>query len=197
MSILRLTLIAVVACGGSKTNNIDAPPGGGDGHGNIDAPTPTPDAPAGSNTITGMMNGTNFNTVGASYWIGKPDVPATDTVVYMFDRAVACNQMTAAGWDAALPAGTQILEMKMNGKTPATYASGTNPNPTPGKSYSGYTLAAPTSTDIPASAGLVTLTMLGTPGPSGFGVGTFQLTLPGGSLAGSYDAPYCSTGREP
>lgn len=177
----------LAACGGNSSQTVDAP--GGDAQG-------TTDAPPGSNTITGSMNGAGFNTVGASYWIGNPDIPG-NTVIYVFDQPVACSQMTAAGWDAALPTGYQILEIKMNGTTPANYPDQSLPTPPTGKSYSGYTVAMPTATDVGASGGSVSLTSLGLPNASGFAVGTFQLTWSAGSLDGKYDAPYCATGREP
>lgn len=182
---LALCALVAVACGGNKSANVDAPGATGD-------------APAGSNTITGTVSGTNFNTVGSTHWIGMPDSPSTDTVIYVFDRSIACNQLTQAGWDSALPSGTQILELKMVGKTPMPYPITTAATriPAPGESISSYTVAMPTATDMVASSGSVTLTALGQP-TMGTAAGSFHLILPGGSLDGMYEAPYCSTGREP
>ena len=60
-----LTTIAVtLAACGTPSNTVDAA---------------TIDAPAGANSISGMVNGTGFNAVGAVYWIGTPDSPGTDT----------------------------------------------------------------------------------------------------------------------
>src|SRR5437879_4498387 len=104
-----VTLAAALAACSSKSSS------------NPDASTTGADAPADANMISGTVNGTGFTAVMATYWIGSPDSPATDTVIYMFDRNIACNQITTAGWDTAIPSGTQILEMKMVGKTPSTY----------------------------------------------------------------------------
>ena len=189
---ITTSLLLLAACSKSpSTNGVDAPAGGGD------APATMPDAPAGANTITGMVGGTPFTSVNAAYWIGKPDRPGTDTVIYVFDRAVLCNQMTLAGWDGALPAGTQILEMKMAGTTLANYPNGAAANPAAGQSYSGYTVAMPNAGDTPANSGFVTLTKLDAPTSTGFASGAFHLIIPGGSLDGTYAAGYCATGREP
>src|SRR5207302_5627133 len=120
--------------------------GGGTSSANVDAPASV-DAPVGANMITGTVNGNNFTTVGSTYWIGMPDSPTTDTVIYLFDRTVACSGIIAAGWDAALAAGTQILELKMVGKTAMAYPITTAATriPAAGESIASYTLAAPTA----------------------------------------------------
>jgi hypothetical protein len=179
-------VLALVACGNNKTNGADA-------HGG------SADAPAGANTISGTVNGTGFTTVGASYWIGMPDSPTTDTVVYLFDRSVACSALTNAGWDAALTAGTQILELKMVGLTPATYPVTQNAQhiPASGESVAAYGVAAPTVTDNFSTATSIVLTSIGTKTAGQLAAGSFNLTVTGGSLTGTYDAGFCATGREP
>jgi hypothetical protein len=179
-----LMIVTLTACGGSG-NTTDA--------GN------TIDTPAGSNTISGTVKGTGFTTVGATYWIGAPDSPATDTVVYMFDRAVQCNQITTIGWDTALASGTQILELKMVGKTPAAYPTTTSPShiPAAGESLSSYTVAAAGAMDNIATGGSVTLTTIGTPTAGSAATGSFHLTFGTDSLDGTYASPFCMAGREP
>ena len=184
---LRIILLtALAACGSSKNSSVDAASG-------------SPDAPAGSNTITGAIGGTGFTTVGATYWIGAPDSPATDTVIYMFDRAIACNQITTAGWDTMIPGGTQILEMKMVGKTPQAYPNTTAAShiPAAGESLSSYTVAAAGATDMIASGGSVTLATIAAPAAGNFATGMFHITFGNGSLDGNFDAAFCMTGREP
>ncbi|MBV8762349.1 MAG: hypothetical protein JO257_33980, partial [Deltaproteobacteria bacterium] len=159
-----------------------------------DAPASS-DAPPGSNMISGSVGGKTFGTVGASYVIGMPDSPSTDTVVYLFDGAVACSSITAAGWDSNLPAGTQVLELKMVGKAPATYAQTTAAThvPAPGEAAVSYTLAMPSATDMIASGGTVTLSTLS----ASAATGTFHVTFSNGMLDGKFDAPACANGREP
>lgn len=201
---LLVLAIAVVACGNKSSGGgggggggmIDAPAGGGQ----HDAPVQTPDAPAGANTITGMVSGTGFTTVGASYWIGSPDSPATDTVVYLFDKAVQCSQIVAAGWDVSvLTAGTQILELKMVGKAPKAYPVTMQAQhvPAAGESVAAYSVAGAGAMDNFSTATSITLTTIGTPANGQFASGSFQLTVTGGTLSGTYAAPYCAAGREP
>jgi hypothetical protein len=190
MRVTAANILAVlVGCGGSNI-----------GGGHIDAASQQQiDAPPGSNTITGMVNGTNFNTVVSCHWIGMPDSPTTDTVVYLFDRSVPCSAITAAGWDGTLAAGTQILELEMIGQSPASYPVTQNAQhiPAPSESVAAYTVAGPSATDNFATATAITLTTIGTPAAGHFASGNFQLTLAGGMLHGTYSASYCAAGREP
>jgi hypothetical protein len=192
----RCGLISIVlaACSGSSppTAQLDAPPPHHDAApGHADA---APDAPASSSSITGSVNGNSFTSVKTTYWIGSPD-SATDTVVYLIDHVVACDQISQAGWDATLPTGTQILELKMVGKTPGTYAQTTAPShiPAAGESASSYTAASPSATDVVASGGSVKLSALG----ASSATGTFHVTFTHGMLDGTFDADRCATGKEP
>jgi hypothetical protein len=159
----------------------------------------TVDAPAGSNTITGTVDGTTFAQVAATYWVGSPDNPDTDTVIYVFDRATECGAITAAGWDTAVPAGTQILELKLVGKTPQTYPATTAAShiPATNESAPSYTVAAPTATDQVAVGGSVTLSKLETPSAGSFASGTFHIAFAHGTLDGAFASAYCASGREP
>ena len=156
------------------------------------------DAPAGANTIQGMVDGSPFATAAASFWIGAPDSPASDTVVYVFDRPVPCSAIVDAGWDSALTPGTKILELKEVGMDSATYPNtpAATHIPAPGESFSSYTVAAPSASDLGATGGSVTLSALGS-AAGGFASGAFDLTFAGGSLAGTFDATFCAAGREP
>lgn len=176
----------LIGCGSSHSSSLDAP-------------VQLSDAPPGSNVISGSVNGTNFDTTVSVYWIGMPDSPATDTVVYMFDHSVPCDALTNAGWDGTLSSGTQILELKIVGQSPATYPVTQNAqhNPAAGESVAAYTVAGPTATDNFASATSIALSTIGTPAAGQFATGTFQLTVTGGMLSGKYAASYCGTGREP
>ena len=180
-------LLITAACGSSATSPVDA------------TTVVTGDAPAGSNTVTGMVNGKGFTMAKSTFWVGSPDSPATDTVLYLFDATIACGDIVAAGWDTTIPAGTQILELKMVGKTAMAYPTTTAPShvPAPGESLSSYTVAASTATDQISSGGSVTLTTIESPGAGRFATGSFHLTFPSGSLDGTFDAPFCMAGREP
>ncbi len=182
-----LALIGLfAACGGGST----ATP---------DAPVHSPDAPAGSNSISGMVSGTTFTSAMSVYWIGSPDSPSTDTVIYIFDHIVGCDQIVNAGWDTNLVMGTQILELKTVGKAPGTYPETTAAThvPAPGESASSYTVATAGAMDMIASGGSVTLASLGTATAGNFAVGTFHVTFGSGALDGAFTAPFCMKGREP
>ena len=187
-------LLITTACGSSSPTGVDASAS------HVDASTVViGDAPAGSNTITGMVNGKGFNMATTAFWIGSPDSPATDTVVYLFDATLACGDIAAAGWDTTIPTNTQILELKIVGKTAMAYPTTTAAThvPAPGESLSSYTIAASTATDQLASGGSVTLASIESPTAGHFATGTFQLTFANGSLDGTFDAPFCMAGREP
>jgi hypothetical protein len=181
-----LTLVALGACGGGSP----ATP---------DASTTSPDAPTGSTSIMGMVGSTTFTVAMSVYWIGTPDSPSTDTVIYLFDHPVGCAQIVNAGWDTGLVTGTQILELKMVGMAQRSYPETTAAThvPAPGESASSYTVAAAGAMDMIASSGSVTLTSLGTPATGSFAVGTFHVTFGSGVLDGTYAAPFCLKGREP
>ncbi|MDB4953997.1 MAG: hypothetical protein JWO36_1566 [Myxococcales bacterium] len=189
-----ITIATLAACSGSNT-------GAGDASNTIDS-SPTVDAPAGSTTITGSVGGKGFSTVMSTYWIGMPDADplGPDTVIYIFDKTVACNQITTAGWDTAAGlSGGQILEMKMVGTSPRAYPNTTAASHIPAKneSLSSYTIAGAGAADMIASGGSVTLSTLGTPAAGQFATGTFHITFSNGSLDGTFTAPYCAAGREP
>ena len=175
-------LFAAASCGGSNP----ADPG-------------TADAPAGSNTVMGAVNGMRFDHVLSAYWIGSPDNPATVTVIYLFDRTVECGAITLAGWDTTIPVGSQILELKLVGKMPQVFPITTAAThiPAPGESASSYTIAASGATDLVASGGAVTLTAIESAMPGHFASGSFHIAFASGQLDGGFVAPFCMPGREP
>jgi hypothetical protein len=99
------------------------------------------------------------------------------------------------GWDRAITNDTQILNMKMFGTNPATYAVSTSVSPPPGQSSVSHTFSSSAGgTQRIASGGSVTLTTL-TTGISANG--TFALSFAANSLNGTYKAVFCPGGREP
>jgi hypothetical protein len=167
-------------------------PSGGAG-----APTPTPTAtPAGSpGTISGTVSGHSYGTVSSAWWIGVPDA-AGSTVVYLFDKNVACSDLQAAGWDTRITNQTQVLELKIMSASPGTYSLSAVVPPPAGMSGSYYTLSATTGTptETSLSTGTVTLT---TRQPTTSATGSFQASATAGSLNGTFNASYCAGGVEP
>lgn len=156
--------------------------------------SPDPGPVGGTGTVSGVIDARSFDAVGASYVIGKPDDPARTIVIYVFDGAVGCGEISSAGWDEAIANGTQALELKLIGLAPAAYPVATDGRPSAGQSDVNYTVAASTPSEVLATAGTVTLTAIdGTTTATG----TFDLTFAGGSVAGGFDAVGCANGREP
>ncbi len=219
MKLHTASLLMLAACsgsssgtGGTGTGSIDS--GGGTGTGNADSGgTGTPRADAGSNgggsdsgssvsdagggsgSVDGSVGGTPFGGAAASLWLGSPDDPAT-TVVYLFSKPVACSELATPGWDTRIANGTQMLEMKMFGTSPATYKVVTTQTPAPGEAAVNYTLSATSGTPAEqvGSGGTITLTKT-TAGVRA--TGSFALNFATSNLAGTFDAAFCAGGHEP
>jgi hypothetical protein len=152
--------------------------------------------PAGAGTISGSVDGRSFADVAAAYIIGRPDDAARTTVIYVFDTAISCSEIEQAGWDETVPDQSQAIEMKLIGKSPGDYPVAGAGVPTSGEADVNYTVTSTSQTpsEVSATLGTVGLSKVdGTKSASG----TFDLTIPGGSLAGSFSAAACPGGREP
>ena len=215
MKIHTASLLALAACSGSSsgtgstgTGSVDS--GGGTSTGNVDGGgTGAPradaggsdggpsvsDAGGGSGSVDGSVGGTPFGGAAASLWIGSPDDPAT-TVVYLFSEPVTCSELATPGWDTRITNGTQMLEMKMFGTSPATYKVVTTQTPAPGEAAVNYTLSATsgTPTEQVGSGGTITLART-TAGVRA--TGSFALNFATSNIAGTFDAAFCAGGHEP
>lgn len=154
------------------------------------------DPPAGSGTVEGSVEGEVFDTVHASYVIGKPDDPSKTIVVYVFDTPIGCDELSRPAWDERIADRTHALELKLIGKTTGDYPVATDALPSAGQSDVNYTLTSTTATpvEISANGGSVRLMAYGAGANAS---GEFDLVLPGGTLKGTFDAAWCAEGREP
>ncbi|MCA9617894.1 MAG: hypothetical protein KC731_02665 [Myxococcales bacterium] len=150
----------------------------------------------GSGTASGSVDGRPFDGVGASYLIGQPDDVDRTLVIYVFDAPIDCADLASPGWDQVVADATQSLEIKIVGKTPATYPIPQDGTPAEGEADVNYTLTstAGTPSEISAVSGSVALTDF-TADTSA--AGSFDLTFPSGSLTGSFDGAWCPDGHEP
>jgi hypothetical protein len=150
---------------------------------------------ASGGSISGAVNGKNFASVVTALYAGKPDDPAS-TVVFVFDTAVQCGQVSAVGWDQRIQNGAQVLEMKMLGTTPMVYKVTTSATPAAGEASVNHAIATVGGTppETSGSSGTVTLSVLT---PMMRASGSYALMFPNGSLEGSFDATYCAGGVEP
>ena len=173
-NLLAVTLLSLAACDGSG------------GSGGI---------PAGTGTITGSVASHALSTVKAAYVIGQADDSSGTTVVYVFDAAVTCDELTSAGWDSRIADRTGVVEMKLIGKTAGSFpASGAIAQS--GQSSVNFTLSsrAGKSMEQSASAGAVQLDKLL---PDGSAEGSFNLTFGTEMVKGTFSAALCSGGHEP
>ncbi len=187
--------LLVGACSSSQTTSgapLDADAGARDAA--SDAPVVGAGG-GGSGTVSGSADGTPFTTVTTSYVIGAPDSAST-TVVFVFSSPVRCADLATPGWDSRIANGTQFLELKVFGSTPATFAVVTTATPAPGEASVNYTLSSTSSTpkETGATRGSVTLSSIVA---SASAKGTFALEFGSNKTSGSFDAVYCPGGQEP
>ena len=142
MRVHTASLLALAACSGGSSSVVGTPGTDAGATGSS-----VSDAAGGSGSIDGSIGGTPFGGAAASLWIGAPDDPAT-TVVYLFSKPVACSDLATPGWDTRIADGTQMLEMKMFGTSPATYNVVTTQTPAPGEAAVNYTLSATSGTPM-------------------------------------------------
>jgi len=151
----------------------------------------------GGNTIAGTFDGRPFDKVAATYVIGAPDDPAQTVVLYLFDGAVACADISSVGWDEVVPDQTQSLEIKLIGKTPGDYVVTLGPTLGVGQAAVNYTLTSTSGnpSEVSASGGTVRVDAIAGDGSA---TGSFDLSFPSGDmLAGTFNAPPCDGGKEP
>lgn len=154
-----------------------------------------PPAQLGDGSIAGTVGGNDFEFVGASLRIGAPDDPERTVVVYVFDAAIACDELSEPGWDERI-GGVQSLEMKLVGTMAGEYTVVSGPSLSSGDASVNYTLTSTSATpaEVSAIGGSVTLTAVADDGAQG----EFDLMFENGdSLAGSFDAAPCPGGHEP
>jgi hypothetical protein len=153
------------------------------------------DAGRGSGTIMGSPDGTAFDTVGTSLWIGSPDSDAT-TVVYLFSGPVGCGELCSPAWDQRILNDTQVLEMKLFGTGPGTFTAVTTLTPAPGEASVNFTRSSTSGTpmEVFGSGGSVTLSTLQANTAAS---GTFSLMFGAQAVSGTFNAMYCPGGHEP
>lgn len=188
---------------------------GGTDAGQADAASDVSGAPAGGNSVSGSGDGTHpFATIAQAWWMGKPDPgpsgKVVTTVLYLLSKPFPCASMgPGSGWDAKVPAGTQVLELKLSWDPgtaePSTFPAhytvtdvhglGSAPPP-PGQAFALWVIGPVVGNVIesPASGAKVSLTALNA-GKNA--TGTFDLAYGANKLTGSFDAANCATGGEP
>ena len=193
-------VIFLAACSSSTGGGVDVD-AGDKGEGASDsgdanaAPDGGPASGAGTGTISGAVNGASFTNVATSYVLGAPDDAAT-TVVYLFSKPVACSDLAAPGWDTRIANGTQFVELKMFGTTPATYKVVTTLTPAPGEASVNYTLSATSGTPAEQSGGGGTITLKDVK-PTTSASGSFALVFGASHLDGTFESAFCAGGHEP
>ncbi len=154
----------------------------------------TPDGKHGTGTAAGTIGTRSFEAVADARWIGAPDDPKQTRVVYVFDKQVSCAVLSAAGWDEKVTDQTQALEMKLIGTEAGAYHLTSRPGI--GEADVSYTVTSTSGTpsEVSATGGTVTVEQFLAEQAAD---GAFDLTIPGGTVSGTFHATYCATGREP
>jgi hypothetical protein len=137
----------------------------------------------GSGTISGSVQGTPFAKVGSAWWIGKPAAGSLPVMLFVSDVALSCATLSAEGWDKAIGDG-QLLEMAVSDPAPGEYAVGTSAD-------ANYVHGAynPTADGVTVTIGALN--------PMQNVTGSFDLTLAGDAVRGTFDAAWCGGGVEP
>ena len=170
--------------------------GGGGSGGGAGGGASSTDGGTASNTVSGSVNGvTPYGPVSSAWWIGAPD-SAASTVVYLFNKPVACADIQALAWDTRIPNDTQVLEMVMYGTAPATFTVTSSLTPAPGEARVNHTFSRTTGTPVEqfSSGGTV---VLAERIAATRAIGTFSLSFGANSVTGKFDAGFCAGGVEP
>ena len=192
--LLLLASGATVGCSGSA-DRADQPDTTGAAAGAGSSCQSTSDSALGVGVVSGAINGVSFGAVANSLWIGQPDSAET-TVVYLFSQSVVCSALCAPGWDARIADGTQVLELKALGVSPATFPVVKTLTPATGEAVVSSTISntSTTPSETVGSGGTLTLTQLQQKQTA---TGTFDLLFASDDLNGSFTAAYCPEGHEP
>lgn len=148
----------------------------------------------GSGSLTGTYGAEAIKPVVAAYWVGQPADPSESgggPFVYLFSTAVTCDDLSKDGWVAAIPSGTQAMELIVG-----TTATGTS---SPASAHAGANLAevnyffGQTTAEARATSGGVTLTTY----TKDVAVdGSVDVTFPSGTAKGTFHATWCPGGHE-
>jgi hypothetical protein len=146
-----------------------------------------------------MINNMPFATPTTSLFFEALDASnnTNTTVVYLFSKPVQCSDIQAAAWDGRITDGTQILELKMWGTTPAMdYTVTSSATPAPGEAAVSYSVSVNggATNDFVGTGGKVRLE---TRVAQSKVTGSFMVTWATGSLNGTYNSTYCPGGTEP
>ena len=189
-AVLSVCMIGLVSCGSSPS------PSGSSPSPSSSSTSPSGSTiPAGSGTVSGTAGGHATTSVAAAYFIGQSDDPNNTIVIYLFDTAVACQDIAAPGWDAKIRDKTGALEMKLFGTTAGTYPVSVSPTGATGQASVNFTVSSTSATPVEGAtkSGTVTLDSI----DKEHAKGQFDLTFADGTLKGTFDALWCAVGHEP
>jgi hypothetical protein len=185
-------LVVVSGCGSSAAGG--GPSGGTDG-GTVGG---------GAATNIGQVGGKPFSWASGSFLIGMPDPGPNGlraTVLYVFEKPIACSAISHVGWDAPVVLGqNQVLEMRAIGPVPGPFKV-VGPPPA-GNTATAMGEVAVNQLDNGRSAdpeqvfngGTVTIDAIVDKESAH---GSFDVGFEKGALTGTFEAVYCPTGVEP
>jgi len=152
-------------------------------------------APGGENSITGAVGRSTLEHAAAAWAVRLPRLPNT-VGVYWFSTPVSCDELRTLGWLAAIPNGTEVLEVRIT-------ESGTVPmmlpvvfkSPTPEQGLVTHYVAHPIPSEGEgAASGDIALFEASS---ASITVGFRATFAVGEVVSGVATAPFCDRGENP
>ena len=150
---------------------------------------------SGESSIAGAVGWVGFAEVGAAFVIESPDSDET-TVIYVLSKAVRCVDLSFSRWLDAVESGTTVLELKVFGRAPGSFAVVPTPTPSPRQATAAFTRSSAKgpSNEARSTGGWITLESLPNHDSA---TGSFDLKFAAGRLTGKFNAAFCPNGHEP
>jgi hypothetical protein len=139
----------------------------------------------------GSVGSATLRPIKAAWVIAHPDV-ATETITYLLSDSIACNTISTSGWLPTIAAGTQVLELVVNGSLTSGTANVGTPGFLGGAEVNYGVGGAASGSLTSASSGSITIVSKTTNGPLD---GQVNAIVSGGMVSGAFHAEYCATGQ--
>jgi hypothetical protein len=138
---------------------------------------------AGTNTVSGTIQGVPWRSVAVAWWIGEASAPPPTAFVFVLESPTTCAAISVPNWDKII-GDEQVLEIQVREPAVKTMQ-------VPAEAAAAYLRG---EYNPSAESGTVSLSSINT-GKSL--VGSFDALFAGERLKGTFEATYCPTGVEP
>jgi hypothetical protein len=147
----------------------------------------------GTNTIMGTgPDGQMFNQEAVVFWI--PPLPMEDrTSIYILSAPFTCADVQSSGWDARLPAGSQILWFESLGSIAKSYPIVLVPDPMVGQAVAHYEVVG--GVEAGGTSGSMTISTIY---PMDQVTGSYTIFFQNNQhITGTFSARWCAGGVHP